>query len=205
MLILALMQLAAQSMTAPVPATLHEIAPDLVSLPSADRFVQAYPQDAARRNVEGKVQLKCRLTQTGALSDCSAITEDPPGFGFAAAAIRLTPDYRARPPTAIGLAEGAPVSLRLSFYLPRNPGSVRTNPIALSAPDAAGRAEVSCQVFTGRFDNCFVVTAAPKSLESLAMTAAKRMSTGSLPLGLRLILPMTFTPTSPEPDRERAP
>lgn len=48
----------------------------------------AYPERALARGVtSGDVVVDCRVTLTGALTDCAILSEEPPGMGFGSAAL----------------------------------------------------------------------------------------------------------------------
>jgi len=72
-----------------------------------------YPMMALRRDIEGAVQLDCLVTTTGALQ-CTVISETPTNWGFGAAAIRISQDYRMVPATR----DGAPVEGRYRMRVP---------------------------------------------------------------------------------------
>jgi protein TonB len=72
-----------------------------------------YPMMALRRDIEGAVQLDCLVTTTGALQ-CTVISETPTTWGFGAAAIRISQDYRMVPATR----DGAPVEGRYRMRVP---------------------------------------------------------------------------------------
>lgn len=72
-----------------------------------------YPRRAREAGIEGAVQLDCRVSTLGML-DCSVISESPPDWGFAAAAIRMARDYRMTPATR----DGRPVEGRYRMRVP---------------------------------------------------------------------------------------
>lgn len=72
-----------------------------------------YPVMALRRDLEGSVQLDCLVTTTGALQ-CTVISETPTNWGFGAAAIRISQDYRMLP----AMRDGAPVEGRYRMRVP---------------------------------------------------------------------------------------
>jgi protein TonB len=94
----------AQPQTAPPPQSLS--APP----PSAPTDMAAlYPNRAQRMNVEGRVTFQCIANLDGTLSDCSIVSEDPPGYGFGDATLKLTHLFRARPEAL----NGAPIAGRV--------------------------------------------------------------------------------------------
>jgi protein TonB len=57
--------------------------------PSIEQMERAYPARALRRGVAGRVVLRCQVELDGRLSQCAVLSEEPRGYGFAEAAIRL--------------------------------------------------------------------------------------------------------------------
>ena len=68
--------------------------PAWAAIPSQDQMQDEYPADAERQGVAGKATLQCALMPDGHVTDCVAISEDPAGYGFGAAARRLAPQFR---------------------------------------------------------------------------------------------------------------
>jgi protein TonB len=82
-----------------------------------DRY---YPGRARAAGVEGIVTMECRVTTLGALL-CTILSETPPNWGFAAAALRMSEAYRMVP----AMREGEPVEGRYRMRIPftlRGPG-----------------------------------------------------------------------------------
>ncbi|MFZ2029791.1 MAG: TonB family protein [Vitreimonas sp.] len=77
-----------------------------------------YPVIALRREIEGAVQLDCLVTTTGALQ-CTVISEAPANWGFGAAAIRISQDYRMVPATQGGAPVEGRYRMRVPFRLNR--------------------------------------------------------------------------------------
>jgi TonB family protein len=84
-------------------------APDLVTTPRWTRrpspgdVFRAYPDAARKRGVVGNAVVECRMAASGPLSDCAVLTEAPAGAGFGAAALALTPLFRAEEVDGFGL------------------------------------------------------------------------------------------------------
>jgi protein TonB len=74
-------------------------APDTPYLrrPSAADLLRFYPPAALARHVSGRASLACQVAPSGRLDGCSLVAEDPPGFGFGEAALRMAPLWRLRP------------------------------------------------------------------------------------------------------------
>jgi protein TonB len=69
-------------------------APDWVRLPSDQDLIAAYPAEARKRGVRGAAVLDCGLTDGGRLTDCQIAQESPPGYGFGAAALRVSTRFQ---------------------------------------------------------------------------------------------------------------
>lgn len=66
-----------------------------LAAPDYAAVVAAYPERARAGKVAGNVALNCRFTADGRLTDCEAISEQPGGYGFGAAAVRLAKGFAA--------------------------------------------------------------------------------------------------------------
>jgi TonB family protein len=75
-------------------------------LPNGAVFERFYPQAARDQGVSGRVRVQCTVSQTGTLIDCQIVSEDPKGWGFGEATLRLAGEFRVRPATA----DGAPTA-----------------------------------------------------------------------------------------------
>jgi periplasmic protein TonB len=62
--------------------------------PTAEEFQREYPPEALEAGVEAVVVLHCLSMGDGRLSACVPISEEPAGWGFANAALRLSRLYR---------------------------------------------------------------------------------------------------------------
>jgi TonB family protein len=71
--------------------------------PDVSDFARLYPERAKQENVSGRVTLDCLVSADGRLS-CTVISEDPPGFGFAEATLRIAREFRIAPQTQDGVA-----------------------------------------------------------------------------------------------------
>lgn len=80
--------------------------------------IVAFPAGAFAQGVtQASVTLNCRAESDGRLSSCSALSEDPAGLGFAAAAIAATQDARLSPSTTNAAAPGASVMFTIRFRM----------------------------------------------------------------------------------------
>jgi protein TonB len=117
--------LAGASDVAATPATTpppRVLAPKTVMWlrPSAPpRIADYYPREAMKRNVEGQAVVSCTVTERGGLTDCSVISETPPGYGFGQATIRAVAEFRMAPQTTEGVpVDGATVNITMRWQLP---------------------------------------------------------------------------------------
>lgn len=84
--------------------------------PSGQAVNKAYPAEAVRRNLGGRVTLSCLVTDKGLVVDCKVIEETPAGIGFGQAAVFLSRYFQMKPKTADGQpVGGATVRIPLSF------------------------------------------------------------------------------------------
>jgi len=64
--------------------------------PTTAEMAAAWPSRAPASLGEAKVRVQCGFSPDTALTGCKLLSEDPPGFGFGAAAVRLTDRFRTR-------------------------------------------------------------------------------------------------------------
>jgi TonB family protein len=81
----------------PPPRPMVVAEPQIVALPSAADMAKAYPTVARRLGLAGRVQMQCVVTEQGDLTACQALTESPPDYGFAHAALSLAPTIKYTP------------------------------------------------------------------------------------------------------------
>ncbi|NEX94535.1 TonB family protein [Caulobacter sp. 17J65-9] len=90
--------------------------PKWISKPTSDQMARWYPLGALEKEVSGRVVMKCRVTATGSVGNCAVTSEDPAGYGFGDAAIKLSKYFKMSPRTVDGApVEGAEVSIPLRF------------------------------------------------------------------------------------------
>lgn len=84
--------------------------------------VPVFPALAMRRGVEqGVVVLRCETLATGEFGACEALSETPPGAGFAEAAIAATRQARVRPYSIDGFETDSSVTFNVRFRPPPEP------------------------------------------------------------------------------------
>jgi len=83
----------------PTPAVLTGVR--WLRQPNGDDYVRFYPQRAMERDQEGSATVECIVDANGRLS-CTIISEDPPGWGFGEATLRIARQFQVAPQTSDG-------------------------------------------------------------------------------------------------------
>lgn len=102
----------------PAPPTPSVITnPTWLERPNARDFERYYPPRALERNQEGRVSLDCIVAADGRIS-CTVTSEDPTGWGFGEAALRISRHFRMAPATRDGVpTSGGRVRVPIRFNL----------------------------------------------------------------------------------------
>lgn len=103
------------SLTAPTPPgpTPYEDGRARYERAQRDQSIRFYPQEAQRAGVSGKAVLDCFVDAGGWLRDCNVATDEPSGFGFGEAALRLVPLFHMKKSET-----GARAQIPITFKLP---------------------------------------------------------------------------------------
>jgi TonB family protein len=89
--------------------------------PTGDDVNRLFPEAAMRARVGGRVKVRCTITVEGALTNCKAIEEDPPGYGFGEAGVKLLSRVQFNPKTIDGKPVESERTIPLSFAKPDGP------------------------------------------------------------------------------------
>jgi TonB family protein len=142
--------------TADVARTEEQIIEDPLwrTRPNDIEFSNAVPPAAVAKGVNGRVDLQCIVQSDGHMKDCTVLSEIPPQFGFAQAALGLSSKYSVAPTARDGRATaGRPLNFAVAFLAGANvPGAyVVARPAWAAAPslrdlDAARAAATSADI-----------------------------------------------------------
>lgn len=95
--------LATPSATLGQPAASLITQPNWKAVPSAAQMLMMRPRAAMKNRVGGGATVACKVTTEGTLAACEVVSETPPGMGFGAAALALTPQFIMQPATRNGV------------------------------------------------------------------------------------------------------
>jgi protein TonB len=96
-------------------------AADFIQRPDGNAYGRYYPTRAAEREKEGVVRVRCSVNASGRLVSCQILSEDPTGWGFGDATVRLAQrEFRVRPQTVNGQpTDGGSITFPIRWQLPR--------------------------------------------------------------------------------------
>ena len=67
-----------------------------IERPEGGDFARAYPMRALREGVSGRVDIQCVIQSDFRPGDCTILAEEPVGYGFGAATVRIMRKFRLR-------------------------------------------------------------------------------------------------------------
>jgi len=91
--------------------------PDWLRRPSGDDVASVYPMNAQRRGVSGRGEIACLVAADGRVYDCKVLSEEPAGFGFGDAALRLARYFQMRPGYEPGNPDRPHVNIPIRFIM----------------------------------------------------------------------------------------
>jgi TonB family protein len=87
---------------APTSPSGAEISAYPIAGPSGEDMAATYPDRAQARHIPGSAVLNCAIAGDGRLVDCRVTSEDPPGYDFGKAALRVATSFRFKTTTEEG-------------------------------------------------------------------------------------------------------
>ena len=92
--------------------------PQWLKKPNGDDLVSYYPTRAMDLGKSGNATITCKVKANGTLENCAISSEDPSGFGFGDASIRMSKLFKMKPQTTDGQAvDGASVVIPIKWQL----------------------------------------------------------------------------------------
>ena len=113
--------------------------PDWVRKPTSDDLAAALPTKALREAKAGRAVITCQVTIDGFLERCTVLSENPEGYGFGAAALQLTPQFKMSPMMRGGKAVPGgevtiPINWDMSGVRPGNESGFGSRDLMLDPP-----------------------------------------------------------------------
>jgi periplasmic protein TonB len=84
-------------------------------MPSGVDIERNFPERAAREGKSGAVRIRCKVTAQGKVEQCAVQSEDPLGYGFGEAALRLAPLFQMKDVVDGESVAGAEVMIPIQF------------------------------------------------------------------------------------------
>lgn len=104
--------------------------PDWVRRPTPEEMQALIPLEAVKKRIAGRVVLTCLVSTLGSLRDCKVQKEEPEGYGFGMAALRLVPSFLMKP----RLEDGRPVVGDVQIPIKFNLNEVPSDAFVLGSP-----------------------------------------------------------------------
>ncbi|MBS0296599.1 MAG: TonB family protein [Proteobacteria bacterium] len=101
-------------LAADAPSTVER--PDWITTPSNSDMADWMPDKARENHVEGSASMDCDVTPKGTLEKCVVTQEQPEGYGFGKAALKVARKFKMKPTSLDGQpTAGARVSVPLHW------------------------------------------------------------------------------------------
>ena len=101
------------------PEALQITAPPWRSRATGDDVAKVYPREARRQRVNAQVTMECSVDAAGRMAACDILDEQPAGYGFSEAALKLAPRFRLHATLPDGTpVEGGRIKIPLRFMGP---------------------------------------------------------------------------------------
>jgi TonB family protein len=108
----------AATLAAGAPGLAQDRPADWLKQPSMQELMAVFPAGAIEHGLSGRAVIRCIVTLQGTLRACQVVSETPPGEGFGAAAITLTPQLLMRPALKGGVPVEGTVQIPFNFPSP---------------------------------------------------------------------------------------
>jgi hypothetical protein len=102
------------SVPSPVPLIRR---PVWLKRPTASDYDKYYPNRAARSEVGGRVKMRCTAKADGFMTDCTVLSEEPVGYGFGDASLKVSRFFQIYPKISGESAEGAGIIIPLNWVI----------------------------------------------------------------------------------------
>lgn len=96
----------------------HE--PDWKRRPTIEQIATFYPKPAVLERVTGKVIVHCEVGTGGQVEECDIVSEDPTGYGFGSAGLKLARISEFTPKIVEGKAVKGEIRIPFNFTLPES-------------------------------------------------------------------------------------
>ena len=105
--------------TAVAPAPPRPVSfPEWAERPNAYDVGRVYPRAAQSARMSGSAEIGCKVLATGRLTECQVLAEQPAGWDFGAAALKLSERFRMKPTTRDGApTAGGSVRIPIRFQM----------------------------------------------------------------------------------------
>jgi TonB family protein len=130
------------------------VTPQWKSTPSGADLQKEYPKLAQILQLGGSASIRCATNTEGRLEDCTVVSEQPVGFGFGAAALRMAAYFSVTPAQVDGQPTRGRVTIPIKFVLgqaPALPAELEPPPPTSPAALELARKVVALQQVADRY------------------------------------------------------